>query len=100
MVIAVAFSPDGKRIASGSDDKTIKLWDTATGDLEKTLVGHLDTVDTVAFSPDSKRIASGSWDRTIKVWNTANGDLEKMLVGHLETGVLAIAFSPDGKRIE
>ncbi|KAL8637402.1 MAG: hypothetical protein Q9228_005321 [Teloschistes exilis] len=97
-VTAVAFSPDGKRIASGSFDKTIKVWDAATGDLEKTLAGHSDWVTAVAFSPDGKRIASGSWDKTIRVWDAATGDLEKTLAGHSKR-VTAVAFSPDGNRI-
>ncbi|KAL8998435.1 MAG: hypothetical protein Q9188_006099 [Gyalolechia gomerana] len=91
-VRAVAFSPDGKRIASGSDDETVKLWDTATGDLQKTLVDHSDRVT------DGKRIASGSNDKTIKLWDTVTGDLQKTSAGHSDR-VSAVAFSPDGKRI-
>jgi WD40 repeat protein len=70
-VQAVAFSPDGKQIASGSGDKTIKLWDATTGDLQKTLAGHSDWVRAVAFSPDGKQIASGSDDKTINLWDVA-----------------------------
>ncbi len=66
---SVAFSPDGKRLVSGSGDKTIKLWDTATGKELLTLKGHSSTVFSVAFSPDGKRLASGSMDETIKVWD-------------------------------
>lgn len=81
-----------------SDDKTIKVWDAATGELKKTLVGHSDWVNAVAFSPDDKRIALGSDDETIKVWDTATGELKKTLAGHRHW-VRAVAFSPDGKRI-
>jgi WD40 repeat protein len=97
-VWAVAFSPDSKQIASGSGDKTIKLWDATTGDLQKTLAGHSGSVRAVAFLPDGKRIASGSGDETIKLWDATTGDLQKTLAGHSDS-VWAVAFSPDGKRI-
>ena len=70
-VLAVAFSPDGKQVASGSMDETIKLWDAATGEVQRTLSGHSDSVLAVAFSPDGKQVASGSMDKTIKLWDIA-----------------------------
>ena len=78
----MAFSPNGKRIASGSNDNTIKLWDTATGNLEKTLAGYSHRAYVVAFSPDGKRIASGS-DMWIKVWDNATNDIEKKTLIHI-----------------
>ena len=81
-VWAVAFSPDGKRIASASYDGTIKLWDATTGDLQKTLAGHSDWVTAVAFSPDGKRIASASGDKTIKLWDVAKSLKVSKLLGN------------------
>jgi WD40 repeat protein len=65
----VAFSPDGTRIVSGSDDNTLKVWDAQTGQETLTLTGHKETVNGVAFSPDGTRITSSSYDGTIKVWD-------------------------------
>ncbi len=77
-VQSIAFSPDGKLLASGSDDKTIKLWDTATGDVQ-TLEGHSGSIQSIAFSPDGKLLASGSGDETIKLWNIATGNLQQSI---------------------
>jgi WD40 repeat protein len=71
VVWSVAFSPDGKRLASGSQDNTIKLWDTVTGKELLTLKGHSRMVDSVAFSPDGKRLASAEGQGgKIKLWDT------------------------------
>ncbi len=72
-VNAVAFSPDGKTIASASHDRTVRLWDTTTGTHRQTLEGHSDWVHAVAFSPDGKTIASASDDRTVRLWDTTTG---------------------------
>src|SRR4051794_6032025 len=72
-VFPVAFSPDGKTLASGSLDDTIKLWDVQTGKEQATLKGHTDWVGSVAYSPDGKTLASGSNDKTIKLWDVARG---------------------------
>ena len=70
----MAFSPDGKRIVSGSDDKTVRLWDADTGQpVGQPLTGHTDMVLSVAFSPDGKRIASGSVDTTVRLWDADTG---------------------------
>ncbi|MDB9376380.1 helix-hairpin-helix domain-containing protein, partial [Nodularia sphaerocarpa] len=69
LVWSVAFSPDGQTLASGSDDKTIKLWDVNSGNLRRTLTGHSHLVWSVAFRPDGQTLASGSTDNTIKLWD-------------------------------
>src|SRR5262249_51615090 len=71
-VTSVAFSPDGKRIVSGSDDKTMKVWDASIGQANLTLEGHARRAMIMAFSPDGKRIVSaGMFDKTLKVWDAS-----------------------------
>ena len=81
-VLSVAFSRDRKTMASGSFDKTIILWDVATGKPMLTLKGHTGTVFSVAFSPDGKTLASGSADKTIILWDVATGKPMLTLKGH------------------
>jgi WD40 repeat protein len=97
-VTAVAFSPDSKTVASGSLDKTVRLWDAMTGEKRPKLVGHDNRVTAVAFSPDGKTVASGSWDKTARLWDTMSGRKQAMLEGH-DDGVTAVAFSLDGKTV-
>ncbi|MCH2127261.1 MAG: protein kinase, partial [Pirellulaceae bacterium] len=81
-VWSVSFSPDGRRIASASWDKTIRLWDASTGEELHTLKGHSDLVMSVSFSPDGTRIASGGADRTIRLWDASTGEELHTLKGH------------------
>ncbi|RYO99933.1 hypothetical protein DL765_010917 [Monosporascus sp. GIB2] len=97
-VYSVAFSPDGSRLASGSSDRTVKVWDAATGACLSTFEGHCSEVYSVAFSPDSNRVASGSVDQTVKVWDAATGACLSTLEGHGGL-VESVAFSPDGSRL-
>ena len=95
-VLAVAISPDGQMIASGSEDDTVKLWNS-DGKLLKSLTEHKESVNAVAFSWDGQHFASASVDTTIKLWKP-DGTLLKTLAGHTEE-VKAVAFSPEGKLI-
>ncbi|MFN6527559.1 serine/threonine-protein kinase [Nostoc sp. ChiSLP03a] len=96
---SVAISPDGKTLASGSNDNTIKLWNLATGEQIRTLTGHSDWVISVAFSPDGNTLASGSrGDTTIILWNLATGEQIGTLTGHSNL-VISVAISPDGKTL-
>jgi WD40 repeat protein len=97
-VTSVGFSPDGKRIVSGSNDATVKVWDAQTGQETLTLTGHSDWVRSVSFSPDGKRIVSGSSDTTLKVWDAQTGRVMLTLKPYSES-VYSVSFSPDGKRI-
>jgi WD40 repeat protein len=98
LVTSVTFSLDGKTIASGSWDKTVKLWDVATGKPITTLNRHSDLVTSVTFSPDGKTIASGSFDKTVKLWDVATGKPITTFNGHSDL-VTSVTFSPNGKTI-
>jgi len=99
-VTAIAFSPDGTRLVSGSRDTTLRLWDVKSGQpLGAPLTGHKGVVYSVAFSPDGTRLVSGSGDMTLRLWDAKSGQpLGAPLTGH--KGVVGgVAFSPDGTRL-
>lgn len=97
-IYALALSPDGKTLASGSYDQQIKLWSTETGAEVKTLRGHNGAVFGLAFRPDGKILASASADRTVKLWDTATGARKDTLIQPTKEQV-AVAWSADGKRL-
>jgi WD40 repeat protein len=93
-VNAVAFSPSGMLVASASDDMTVRLWNTVSGQASRPLKGHTSVVMAVVFSPDGKLVASASDDKTIRLWDAASGQARNTLEGH-SNGINAVAFSTD-----
>ena len=98
-VNAMAFSPENKIIATGSDDHTVRLWDADTGKLLHILSGHTHPVRSVVFSPDSRVIVSGSMDRSLCLWDVNTGYLLHSLTTERFTFSYSVAYSPDGKTI-
>lgn len=95
---AVAVTPDGTRILTGSRDRTVKVWDSATGKELHTLGGHTKRVYAVAVTPDGRRAVSGSEDTTCKVWDLGDGAERRTFGGH--TGIVSgVAITPDGSRV-
>jgi WD40 repeat protein len=94
----LAFTADGKLLASGSDDKTVCVWDVAAQKLLATLQGHKKMVKTVAFSSDGALLASGGEDGNVILWDTSTLKQRSMIAANYE-GILQIAFRPDGKQL-
>lgn len=97
-VLTMAFSADGTRLASGSKDTAVRVWDTEGTETPILLQGHQGWVNALAFSPDGRMLASGDTDRAVHVWDTTTGTLLTTFPGHL-SGVVALAFSPDSRTL-
>jgi WD40 repeat protein len=92
----IAWSPDGKNLATASEDQKIKIWDATSGLEIHTLEGHFDSVQGVAFSPDGRRLATASLDRTVRIWDVGEGT-ERMKLKGQGNRFGSVAFSPDGQ---
>lgn len=97
-IMALAWDPQGHRLATGSEDYRLKLWDAQTGECLHTLSGHQKAVWDMAFSPDGTRLVSSSGDHTLKLWNTDTGDCVNTLVGH-QSIVYSVDWHPDGQTL-
>jgi WD40 repeat protein len=93
--MSVAFSPDGQTLATGSNDKTVRLWHVTTARALRAFEGHPDGVRSVAFSPDGQTLATGSNDQTVRLWDVATCRALRAFEGHTKE-VASVAFSPNG----
>ncbi|MGH7495062.1 MAG: WD40 repeat domain-containing protein, partial [bacterium] len=95
-VWSVQFSPDGEKLASGSYDQSVRLWEVKSGKLLRSLKGHQNTVWSVQFSPDGEKLASGSSDNSVRLWEVKSGKCLQVLEGHLGP-VYTICLAPNRK---
>jgi WD40 repeat protein len=94
----VAITPDGTTAVSAGEDRTLKVWDLQTGQLRRTMEGHLDLVTAVVITPDGSTAVSASWDKTLKVWDLQTDELRRTLEGH-SYWVTGVAITADGSAV-
>lgn len=105
IINSVCFSPDGKQLASGSSDGTVRIWDPSTGQCahiwngpRRAIFGFVKSVYSVCFSPDSKLVSIGGWDNVVHVRDVKTGEIVCVLNGH-SGSINSLCFSPDGKQL-
>src|SRR5262249_16444128 len=98
-VLAIAYSPDpaGRRLATGDDGGTVRIWDTGRGEVERVLPRHTAGVAALAFRPDGQLLASGSSDGTVRFWDVATGECRRPL--SIGAKLSSLSFSPDGRTL-
>ncbi len=97
-IFSIAFSPDGRMLATAGKDGTVRLWHAKTGKSLAVLRGHTNEVTSVTFSPDGTKLATGSEDRTVRLWDAPSGECRCILKGHIDH-VMTVAFSPDERML-
>ena len=97
-ISAVAYSPDGRLLASSCGDRIIRLWDTRTRRLIRNFVGHSDKVENVVFTPDGQSLISCGFDRTLRIWDVASGRVRRVLAGHATT-VYGLSIAEEGNLV-
>src|SRR5215510_14987587 len=95
---SISWSPDGQRVAAGSADRCVWIWNVTTGAVEHLLEGHQDSVWSVAWSPNGQQLASGSLDQTVRLWEASSGRVLRLLEGHQDS-VWGVAWSPNGQQL-